>query len=242
MLFSQELKVYQYMAVYNFSDNYFVNRLSNIGFKNYGLVLDAACGKGDWLPALAKLNKKVHAFDFAKSSLTEAKQLALKKGVTNTKIFSASMLSIPIKNNVFDAVFCFDSLMFVNPVHTLNEFKRILKPKGKVYISVNRPGWILKCFWERGILNRNLSKIFMSLRIIYDTFMRMLINYEIKVENTVYTKTNLERIAKKTGYKIIFIGYEGSYKNLDYEKYPACFEQKYLGIPVSIEAILEKHE
>jgi ubiquinone/menaquinone biosynthesis C-methylase UbiE len=221
----------------NFEENLNI-KLKTIGFTGHNLVIDAACGSGDWSKVLSSSNSKVIGYDFSKELIFEAQSKI--SNILNLSFVAASLISSPIKINTADAILCADSLVFVNPIAALNAFYYQLKYGGLVYISVNSFGWILNCIFFRGIKGKDISKIKMGIRIIYETFMRRIFYPNFAVTNNVYTIRELKKLAKKAGFEIIYTGYEGTYLNQEYKNYQPQFKKTYWGIPMSLEIILKK--
>lgn len=214
-------------------------KLVHIGFSGFDLVIDAACGTGFWANTLTQINKNVIGYDNSIEMIKEAH--GRYANITNLNFIAASLLHQPFKDIKADAIICADSLMFVNPISTLNSFHKILKSNGKVYISVNGIGWIFNCIFSRGIKKKDISKINMGLKIMLDTLIRRLFSQTYKVTNTVYTLRDLRKIASITNFKVIYAGYEGTYLNTSLDKYKSLFDKKYFGIPQSLEIVLKKN-
>lgn len=214
------------------------NKLKTIGFKNFNLVIDAACGSGNWGSSLSRLNNNVLGYDSYKESIIEANRKH--SNISNLYFAIANLVNPPIKNDAADAIVCADSLMFANPILVLNSFNKQLKKNGLVYISVNGLGWILNCFLVRGIKNRDFSKINMSVRIIFDTIIRKYFDSKFPVKNTVYTLKELKYLALETGFEVVHADFEGTYLNSENKHYQPLFERKFLGITQSLEIILRK--
>lgn len=213
-------------------------KLKYTGFNGLNLVIDAACGSGNWSYILSGLNKHVVGFD---NSIEHIK--AARKNYSdslNLNFICASLVNQPIKNLQADAIICADSLMFANPIITLKNFHNILKQNGIVYISVNSIGWIPNVIINRGIKRMDRSKINMGIRIILDTLIRRLFNPNYRIQSTVYTLKDLKKIAERTGFEVVYAGYEGTYNNTAGNNYKALFDKTFLGIPQSLEFILKK--
>lgn len=213
-------------------------KLKCTGFSGFNLVIDAACGSGNWSYILSGLNKHVIGFDNSAELIKAARKNY--SDVLNLNFICASLADQPFKNLHADAIICADSLMFANPVISLNNFHNILKKDGLVYISVNSIGWILNVIINRGIKRMDRSKINMGIRIILDTLIRRLFNSAYKIQSTVYTINDLKKIAERSGFEVVYAGYEGTYKNPAGNNYKALFDKTFLGIPQSLEFILKK--
>lgn len=213
-------------------------KLKYTGFSGLNLVIDAACGSGSWSYILSGLNKDVIGFDNSAELIKAARKNY--SDILNLNFICASLVDQPIKNLHADAIICADSLMFANPISSLNNFHNILKKDGLVYISVNSTGWIFNVIINRGIKGMDRSKINMGVRIILDTLIRRLFNPNYKIQSTVYTIKDMKKIAERTGFEVVYTGYEGTYNNPAGKNYKALFDKTYLGIPQSLEFILKK--
>ncbi len=100
--------------------------------------LDAGCGGGRFVLAIAKLGaKKVHGIDIAKGALKLAKERCDERGVYNVKFEHASVVDIPFPDNYFDYVLSSGVILLAdNPYGAFLELKRVLKPGGKLFLSV----------------------------------------------------------------------------------------------------------
>lgn len=64
----------------------------------------------------------------------------IKSSAGSTILIKGSMENIPIHNNIFDIIFCCHTFEHtVNPLQTLREFKRVLKPCGLLILVVPYP-------------------------------------------------------------------------------------------------------
>ena len=221
----------------NFEEN-IKEKLLTIGFCNKNIVIDAACGTGEWSSILSVLNKKVIAYDISKQSIKTALKNFSK--IDNLSYLVASMSASPVKKQTADAILCSGALMYVNPLATLKAFYNELNSNGIIYLSINGLGWILNCFFIRGIKNKDISKINMAIRIVFDTFIRRIINPHHKVISTVFTFSDIKNLAEKSGFKVLHVGYEGTYLNPNSKKYQPIDKKTFLGITEAFEVVLQK--
>jgi ubiquinone/menaquinone biosynthesis C-methylase UbiE len=226
--------------VYPFPESYFEMRLKILGFEGLSVVADAACGTGVWTKPLADLNREIVGFDIDIASLNMARSMLKREQRSNAGIIAANLLKQPFAANAVDGVFCFGAVMYANPLQVFREFHRILRRKGLVYASVNAPGWALYCILHRGLKERNFSKVNMGLRMFYDTLARRLLMPECSVVHTFFTQKDLRQVAKAAGFRVLHTGYEGTYKNENFEQYAPCFQARYLGLTCSLEILMEK--
>jgi ubiquinone/menaquinone biosynthesis C-methylase UbiE len=112
------------------------------------VVADLGCGPGYYTIALAEsvgLNGKVYAVDSDEKAILGVEEKAKKRGLDNieTHTSSASELSF-IGDGAVDFVLAHGLLCSMAPYQresAINEMRRILKPKGRAYISVARGSW-----------------------------------------------------------------------------------------------------
>ena len=88
-----------------------------------GKILDAGCGSGIYAKKLKKLNDNILCLD----QINENEVPLCLGNITN----------LPIKNNSIDFIYCLSVLQYIeDDVKAINEFYRILKPNGKLFITV----------------------------------------------------------------------------------------------------------
>jgi ubiquinone/menaquinone biosynthesis C-methylase UbiE len=64
-------------------------------------------------------------------------------GITNIEISQQSIEAIDYPGQHFDGIFCYGVMMMTDYRKALREFYRVLKPRGKVYLSNAGLGWYL---------------------------------------------------------------------------------------------------
>lgn len=98
------------------------------------VILDLACGNGEFMYIMKKKIKKTKliGLDISKKSLDTAKIF----GISNLILADASKL--PFKNYSFDYIICNTSLqLFKEDIPVLFEMNRILKSRGKIYLTLD---------------------------------------------------------------------------------------------------------
>jgi len=107
--------------------------------KKNSKVLDLGCGNGRDINTLLKYKHKPIGLDSSKKLLNIAK-----KRYPQVKFIHADMTKIPLKNNSLDYVLCIAAFHHLKTkkarISCLKEIKRILKPNGKLFLTV----WTLK--------------------------------------------------------------------------------------------------
>lgn len=138
--------------------SYYIARVRQLNFTSMDAVLDVGCGYGQWTIALAALNKKVVGIDQHKNRISVGNELCKKLWVKNISFQQASATQLPFPDSSFDGVFCYGVFMFLQKDEALAEFRRVLKPGGKLYICTNARGWWLELAYKNLLKNFNLFK------------------------------------------------------------------------------------
>lgn len=104
------------------------------------LLVDIACGNGRHLIPAAKHYKKVIGIDISKNLLKIVEEKLNCEKIKNTELFHSDASNLPLKDDTMDIALFIAALHNIkdrrNRINTLNELKRILKPKGLALISV----------------------------------------------------------------------------------------------------------
>jgi SAM-dependent methyltransferase len=137
---------------------YYLKRVRQINFVGFSDVLDVGCGNGQWMLALAAYNQHVFGVDPNAKRVATANSLFEKLWVKNAFAHEGDALHLKFPDERFDAVFCYGVFMFLDRQAALNEFHRILRPGGKLYICTNARGWWLKLAISNVLENWALSR------------------------------------------------------------------------------------
>ena len=120
------------------SDRSFATDLGRItelmGADRHRLVLDLACGPGNFTRSIADSGEKtrVIGFDLARQMLDRARHLTPKQDYPKVEYMRGSALSLPFRPGVFDAVICCGALqLFTDYDQALGEISRVLRPGGE---------------------------------------------------------------------------------------------------------------
>jgi ubiquinone/menaquinone biosynthesis C-methylase UbiE len=98
----------------------------------HGLVLDLACGPGNFTRSVAGHGTDVVGFDLATQMLKRAVELSPPLEYPNITYMRGNALAMPFESASFDAVICCAALqLFTDYDKALAEVSRILKPGGE---------------------------------------------------------------------------------------------------------------
>lgn len=103
-------------------------------------ALDAGCGVGNWSLALAQSFGEVHALELSETRLSIVREIS-KRIVPNIRPVVGNVEKLDFPDGHFDAVFCIGVIFLVNVEQALAEFRRVLKPDGKLYLTYNTAEW-----------------------------------------------------------------------------------------------------
>jgi len=112
---------------------YFLKFVELIGKEN-PKILDCGCGTGRDLKFLENFECELYGIDLSKGMLRVAKQ-----NLNKTSLLRGDYRTLPFKDNYFDGVVSIASLVHLpkkEKTVALREFRRILRPQGVLYISV----------------------------------------------------------------------------------------------------------
>jgi len=125
------------------------SRLSALGIENAS-VLDAGCGFGQWTIAMLSLGNKVTAIDldplrimFVKSILESSPSMG-----ESIIVETGTIDNLNYPNDSFDWVFCYGSIFLSNWRRSIQEFHRVLKSDGFLYVTTNDWSWY-RYLWEK---------------------------------------------------------------------------------------------
>jgi len=118
------------------------------------VVLDLGCGPGNYAFLMSKLAKKVFAIDSSKRMIDYAKGK-----YPGIDLIFADATNTPLQSNSIDTIFSFGLFEFVDRKKLMKEISRILRPGGKVVISVPNkysiPRFLFSLFYKlKGKKNR----------------------------------------------------------------------------------------
>lgn len=129
--------------------------------KPFSKILDAGCGSGVVSRYLRDTYPATHidGCDFSSNRILQAKEFAKKSPYNKINFFVSDLENIDVPNNIYDFVTCryvFHHLE--NPQKVCDEFYRITKPGGRVYL-VDFDGLVLNFYSNNFELMSLLNKL-----------------------------------------------------------------------------------
>ena len=100
----------------------------------HGRLLDVGCGSGEWLLSMKERRWQVEGLDFDEKAVATARQkgLEVKTGALEQQSYPAGSFDVVTLNHVIEHL--------PNPVNTLKECLRVLKPGGKLVLFTPNAG------------------------------------------------------------------------------------------------------
>ena len=100
--------------------------------------LDAGCGGGRFLVALARLGARdVKGIDISPAAVAAANNRLRSRGMHNAEAIEASVLAVPFADNTFNYVVSSGVIHHTpDPRRAFDELVRVLKPDGTLFLSV----------------------------------------------------------------------------------------------------------
>lgn len=159
-------------------------------------VLDVACGKGAQLLALSKTTTNLTGIDISPQMIEQA-NVQLQRQKIQAKLSTMDAEHLDFANGSFDLVTCgFGLFFFPHPEIALREFKRVLKPGGRIALSLWGPTekhteWVIKKAVELGAKKSLILHNYQEPKTIYNT-LRDFSNIAIIQESHVHHFSRLE--------------------------------------------------
>ncbi len=135
----------------------------------FGRVADLGSGYARWTLFLAEVNAAVTGFERNAEAVALSRKLAAHFDLSNATFEAADITKLPVEDESFDAVWCYNVLQFVDRGKLFREAHRILAPGGTFVIGVyNGPGRVIEKlftgFKAGGIANHTAQFALRSLR------------------------------------------------------------------------------
>ncbi|MEO0129356.1 MAG: class I SAM-dependent methyltransferase [candidate division WOR-3 bacterium] len=194
--------------------------IKNINYKNK--ILEAGCGRGQWVIYLHHRGYQIIGVDFAISAMRKTK--CVYPGIN---LIGGDVNQLCFQDNSFDAVMCWSVLDHIEsgPLNALKEIYRVTKPDGFLFITV--PCQNLLYLWLKPILflkdilrkNRLLRKILRKADIKKDFFQNEFTVQRFRkyLESTGFQIKNIHPLGYEAGFINVTQKILGRYSNLFYK-------------------------
>jgi len=122
--------------------SYFRHRVQNLNLSGQR-VLDAGCGSGNFSFGLVPQFDEIYGIDYVRERADLCGHLAQRYSIEGCHFNEGNILDTGFEDSFFDAVFCFGVIIVPQtPLKdALEEFQRIVKPGGEIYVCLNALGW-----------------------------------------------------------------------------------------------------
>lgn len=214
---------------------YYAARLRALGLEGLDLVVDAACGTGQWTVALAGLNARAEGVDIDAGRLLTARELARAMNAANCAFSHARLEELPYPDGTVDALFCRGAFMFSDTARTLSEFRRALRPGGLAYLDANGPGWTAHMFWDLGIMSHHWGNTTSAAMTALRTALG-------RGRNVFFRRSALRALAEGAGFTVVGCGPEGALSCPAGERdaVPPIYPERFFGLDAVHEILLRK--
>ncbi len=167
-------------------------------------ILEISCGMGGTLVALAQAGAHPVATEFNRDYCHIAKARGARYDL-NLPIFNAVGEAIPFADNSFDLAICWDIVEHVqNPAHMLAELRRVIKPGGRVLLTIiNRWAWRDPHYHIRGLnwLPRSLADRLVAQRIASKREMGLQDRQKLS-DMHYFTMPQFRKLAAEHGFRV----------------------------------------
>jgi ubiquinone/menaquinone biosynthesis C-methylase UbiE len=186
------------------------SRLKAIHFVDLENVLDAGCGMGQWTLCLNELNRHVCAIDYFPIRVETVQRIMDGVGITNIEISQQSIETLDYPDQHFDGIFCYQVIMMTDYVKTLQQFYRILKPGGKVYLSTNGLGWYIYNLITSYNPAEDYDPRQMAIDALANTFTFFAEGFRLPGKQLVIPSGLLRKEMEAIGFENIMVGGDGT--------------------------------
>ncbi len=195
--------------VYSQPENRYLDRLSAAGFVNRSRVLDAGCGFGQWLMAMAQHNENVVGLDASGGRVKVARMLADELDCDDASFLQGELTNLPFPDGSFDGVFCYSAIHLADYRLALLEFARILSSGGIAYFTANDIGWYLHNLVEAPNASPDYSPRLMALKAFGNAVLHRLGALKAPHGEIMIRQSAIRRAAVAAGFVDIQIAPEG---------------------------------
>jgi ubiquinone/menaquinone biosynthesis C-methylase UbiE len=228
--FFQDFDLDFYRRVWTTDLNLYRRRLKAIEFVGMENVLDAGSGMGQWTLCLSESNKHVQSIDVCPARVRASQAIMNELGVRNVEISQGCIEETGYADNIFDGVFCYGVLLFTDHRKVCQEFYRILKPGGKLYICTNGLGWYIYNLLSPHHPSRNFDPRQMAIDALSNTVAFFAEKKECFEGQISVPSAILRKYLESIGFERVMVTGEGKIKFDDRIDVPSFFKAEYCGL------------
>ena len=229
-----------FQRVWNQDLTVYENRIKAIDFKGMTNVLDAGFGVGQWLVNLAKLNNRVYGIEYSPERVAAVESIIKRLGVGNCNLQQGSIESLPYEDSFFDAIFCYGVIFLTDVRKSLKEFQRVLKPGGKLYISVSGLGWFTMLIIEE----KNKSEAYDPRRAAMEAIENTIFYLEDETitpgQQVIIPSKLISRYLQELGFNNTIIDGDGKINITNQKNVISFYQKEYLGNEFVYELLTQK--
>lgn len=187
----------------------YARRLRALGFSDGARALDAGCGVGQWTFSLATMCTEVFGIDVSLERLRACAQMAKAWRIANVRFMAGMLEDLPFEDAGFDRVLCYSALYQTHYEKSLQEFARVTRKGGLLYISTNDFGRFLQHIVERPNPAPDFDPRAYGLATLRNTLIGRREGLSMQTGGVVTRKARVVRLLAQNGFQIIEAGPEG---------------------------------
>ena len=191
--------------IYQYGIPFWRHHLEMLGMTQLdATVLEVGSGNGQWLLAYAKDAREVIGVEPSRNireySVKKISEYPQRKN--KIKVLDGSAENLPLADASVDIVFCSGVFMFTHQEQALQEIARVIKPGGKICLTVNGLGYFVM-YILNGLRYKSVEKMAYGLTGFWATLIKWRFGKEIHDAPTAVNLPEMELKLKSVGLKLI---------------------------------------
>lgn len=222
--------------VYTSPGERYLQRIRAIGFSGMNVVLDAGCGFGQWTRPLAELNGYVHAIDFDRRRVSVCQTMLQQQGITTVTYHAGKLESLPLDDQSVDGIFCYSVIFATDWLRSLQEFRRVVRPGGQLYLTANDIGWTLQRWLESPNAAPDHDPREAAARNFLNTVQYEKHGIAPETGQIIIARERMCERLEMSGFSVVASGAEGTISTGEESAEPLC-QGSYRGLPAVYEVL-----
>jgi len=226
-VYSQPLEVYR-------------DRLAAVGMLDHEMILDAGCGFGQWMLAMKNSTNVVHGIDELAVRIEALNEVVDWLKLTNVQANQGKLTAIDSPDNSYTAIFCYAALVCTPWREVLQEFARVLRPGGRVYVTVSEIGLYVNLWCNRP----NATADYEPRRVVAHTLANTLA-YESDGTppmsgEILIAREDARACFEDLGFTVLSVAGDGQTNFIPHKVTPKpFFQSEYMGLPGCYEIVAD---